>query len=72
MFFYYICEGNIPFCAHQCIFLQRSQGDSLQMNVLSSYVDLSVFWMPFSQQLDNPVLSASFYIYIPVLVLMHY
>lgn len=33
---------------------------------------IPVFPMPFSQQLDNSALSGSFYIYIPLLVLMHY
>ena len=67
MLLHNICEFSFL-----CIFSRSSQGDSVQMNVLSSEVDLSVFLIPFSQQLDNPALSASFYIYIPVLVLMHY
>lgn len=54
------------------IFLCTSQGDGLHMNVLSSLVYLPAFPRPFSQQLDNLALSASFYIYIAVLVLMYY
>lgn len=38
MLFHYVCKGNISFCVQQHIFLHRSQGDSVQMNVLSSYL----------------------------------
>lgn len=37
-----------------------------------SLLGISIFPMAFSQQLDNPVLSGSFYIYILLLMGMHY
>lgn len=66
---WYASEGY-SLWVHQCVFLCISEGDSLKTHVSSSYP--SVFSMPFSQYLDNPALSAPFYIYIPVLMLMYY